>query len=115
MATLAAEKTKTRPFRYSWTQEFGFVFVKDRAVCTLCCENVVCRTSNVKLHFETKHEKTFKDQADKVASIKRAVSRYGKQASSFKVFTTARDHGTEASYRIVHCIARGAVYQWQMY
>jgi hypothetical protein len=60
----------------------------------------VCRTSSVKRHFETKHEKTFKDQADKVESIKRAVSRYEKQASSFKVFTTAKDHGTEASYRI---------------
>ena len=75
-------------------------------MCTLCCENVVCRTSSVKRHFETKHEKTFKDQADKVESIKRAVSRYEKQASSFKVFTTAKDHGTEASYRIAYCIAK---------
>ena len=39
-------------------------------------------------------------------SIKRAVTRYEKQASSFKVFTTAKDHGTEASYRIAHCIAK---------
>ena len=75
-------------------------------MCILCCENVVCRTSSVKRHFETKHEKTFKDQADKVESIKRAVSRYEKQASSFKVFTTAKDHGTEASYCIAHCIAK---------
>ena len=95
MATPAA--AKTRPFQCCWTQEFGFVFVKERVVCILCCENVVCRTSSVKRHFETKHEKTFKDQADKVESIKRAVTRYEKQASSFKVFTTAKDHGTEAS------------------
>lgn len=76
-------------FQSSWTQEFGFVFLKDRAVCTLCCENVVCRTSSVKRYFEMKHEKSFKDQADKAESIKRAVSRYDKQASSIKVFTTA--------------------------
>ncbi|KAK0146239.1 General transcription factor II-I repeat domain-containing protein 2 [Merluccius polli] len=53
-----------------------------------------------------KHENTFKDQADKTESMKRAVSRYGKQASSLKVFATAKDHGTEASYRIAHCIAK---------
>ena len=34
------------------------------------------------------------------------MSRYEKQACSFKVFTTAKDHGTEASYRIAHCIAK---------
>ena len=56
------KKAKTRA-------EFGFVFLKDRAVCNLCCENAVCRMSNVKRHFETKHEKTFKDQADKPVSI----------------------------------------------
>ena len=33
------------------------------------------------------HEKSFKDQADK--AIKRAVSRYDKQASSIEVFITA--------------------------
>ena len=66
----------------------------------------MCRTSSVKRHFETKHKKNFKDQADKAESIKRAVSRYDKQASSCKVFTTAKNHGTEASYHIVHCIAK---------
>ena len=79
---------------------------KDRAVCTLCFENVVCRTSSVKRHFETKHETAFKDQADKAESIKRAVSRYGKQASTLKDFATAKNHATEASYRIAHCIAK---------
>ena len=53
-----------------------------------------------------KHEKTFKDQAHKAESIKRAVSRYDKQASSFKVFTTAKNHRTQAGYRIAHCIAK---------
>lgn len=79
---------------------------KDRAVCTLCLENVVCRTSSVKHHFETKHKKTFKDVADKAESIKRAVSRYGKQANTLKVFATAKDHATEASYHIANCIAK---------
>uniref|UniRef100_A0A3Q2UT69 DUF4371 domain-containing protein n=1 Tax=Haplochromis burtoni TaxID=8153 RepID=A0A3Q2UT69_HAPBU len=52
--------------------------------------SVVCRTSSVKRHFETKHQKTFKDE----------------QASTLKVFTAAKHHGTEASYSIAHCIAK---------
>ncbi len=47
----------------------------------------------LKQHFEdkqTKHEKTFKDEAVKAESIKCAVSRYGKQASTLKVFATAK-------------------------
>ena len=66
----------------------------------------MCRTSSVKRHFETKHEKTFKDQADKAESIKHAVTRYDKQASSLKVFPSVKSHGTKASYHIAHCIAK---------
>ena len=106
MATPPAKKAEVRAFQPSWTEEFGFVSQKDRAVCTLCFENVVCRTSSVKRHFETKHETAFKDQAHKAESIKRAVSRYGKQASTLKDFATAKNHATEASYRIAHCIAK---------
>uniref|UniRef100_UPI00358FEE4E general transcription factor II-I repeat domain-containing protein 2-like n=1 Tax=Myxine glutinosa TaxID=7769 RepID=UPI00358FEE4E len=108
MATPLAKKAevKVRAFQPSWTEEWGFVFQKNRAVCALCFENVVCQTSSVKRHFETKHEKTFKDQADKAESIKRAVSRYGKQANTLKIFAIAKNHTTEARYRIAHCIAK---------
>lgn len=53
----------------------------------------MCRTLSVKHHFEIKHKKTLKDQADKAESIKRAVSRYDEQASSLRVS------------RVPHCIA----------
>lgn len=36
MAMPAAKKAKTWVFQSSWTQEFGFVFLKDRAMSTLC-------------------------------------------------------------------------------
>ena len=97
-------KINVRTFQPSWTEEWGFVFQKD--MCTLCLENVVCRTSSVKRHFETKHKTTFKDEADKAESIKRAVSGYGKQANTLKAFATANNDSTEASYRIAHCIAK---------
>ena len=73
-----------RQFQESWTTDFGFICRNDRAVCTLCCENVVCRTSRIKRHFETKHKKLFKDDSEKHEALKKAVSRYEKQSSIFK-------------------------------
>ena len=55
---------------------FGFVSRDDLAVYALCCQNVVCRTTSIKQHFETKHEKSFKDEAEKIESLKKAISRY---------------------------------------
>lgn len=101
-----AKKTNARLFQPYWTVEYGFVFVKDRAVCTLCCENVVCRTSSVKRHFETKHEKNYKDAADRAESLKRAVASYEKQSSSLKIFANTKDIVTEASYNLANCIAK---------
>jgi len=46
-----------RLFQESWAADFGFVSEEDCAVCALCCQNDVCRTSSIKPHFETKHEK----------------------------------------------------------
>ena len=37
----------------------------------LCCQNIVCRTLSIKRHFETKHEKSFKDDAEKIKSLKK--------------------------------------------
>uniref|UniRef100_H2Z3U0 DUF4371 domain-containing protein n=1 Tax=Ciona savignyi TaxID=51511 RepID=H2Z3U0_CIOSA len=61
-----------RSFQESWTSYFGFVSRDERAVCALCCQSVVCRTSSIKRHFETKHEKSFKDDAEKRESLKKA-------------------------------------------
>lgn len=85
-------------FQPAWTDEYGFVFQKDRAVCVLCLENVVCRTSSVKRHFQTRHKEKFKDAADKAETIKKALGEYEKQTNSLKSFTTAKNHGAEASY-----------------
>ncbi|XP_064121573.1 uncharacterized protein LOC135226026 [Macrobrachium nipponense] len=100
MATAKKVKLDVRSFQSSWTNDFGFIQQNDRAVCALCCENVVCRTSSVKRHFETKHEKTFKDSADKAEAIKKAVSRYGKQSNVFKNLSASKSNETEASYKL---------------
>lgn len=73
MATQKKAKVDVWSFQPSWREEYGFVFQKDCAVCTLCLENVVCCTSSVKRHFETKHEKFITDQTDKAESIRCTV------------------------------------------
>ena len=106
MATAKKVKLDVRSFQSSWINDFGFIQQNDRAVCALCCENVVCRTSSVKRHFETKHEKTFKDSADKAEAIKKAVSRYEKQSNVFKNLSASKSNETEASYKLALCIAK---------
>ena len=85
MSCPLANNTKTRAVQPSWAEDYGFVFHKDCAVCTLCFDNVVCPTSSVKRHFETRHERSFRDQADEGESIQRAVSRCGKPTVSKSV------------------------------
>lgn len=82
---------------HSWTEDFEFV-----CLCTSCWENVACWTSSVSWHFETKHNKTEKDNTDSTGSIKRAVSKDANQASSLKLYTTSKNAATEASF----CIAK---------
>lgn len=106
MATAKKVKIDVRSFQSSWTDDFGFIQKNDRAVCALCCENVVCRTSSVKRHFETKHEKTFKDTAEKAEAIKKALSRYEKQTSVLKNLSASKNNATEASYKVALCIAK---------
>ena len=83
MAACKRLKLDVRSFQESSTTDFGFIFQDDRAVCVLCCQNSVCRTSSIKWHFETKHEKSFKDNAEKIELLKKTVSRYEKAKQHF--------------------------------
>jgi len=69
-------------------------------------KNVVCRISSIKRHFETKHEKSFKNDAEKTESLKKAVSRYQKQSSIFKKAIQSTNQTTESSYKIAESIAK---------
>ena len=106
MAACKRLKLDVRSFQESWTTNFGFVSRDDRAVCALCCQNIICRTSSIKRHFETKHEKSFKDDAEKIESLKKAVSRYEKQSSIFKKVISGPNRTTECSYKAAECIAQ---------
>ena len=55
---------------------------------------------------ETKHEKSFKEDAEKIESLKKAVSRYEKQRSIFKKVISGANRTTESSYKAAECIAQ---------
>ena len=98
-------KLDVRSFQEFWTTDLGFVSRNDKAVCALCCQNVVCQTSSMK-HFETKHEKFFKDDAGKIESLKKAVSHYEKQSSIFKKVIRSTNRTIEGSYKVAEVIAK---------
>ena len=106
MAACKKLKLDVRSFQESWATDFGFVSRDDRAVCALCCQNNVCRTLSIKRHFETKHEKSFKDNAENIESLKKALSRYDKQSSIFKKVIFGSNRTTKSSYKVAECIAQ---------
>ena len=75
-------------------------------MCALWCQNVVCQTSSIKGHFETKHEKSFKDDGEKIESLKKTVSRYEKQNNIFKKVICSTNRAIEGSYKVAEIIAR---------
>ena len=106
MAACKRLKLDGKSFQKSWTTYFGFVSRDDLAVCVLCCQNIVCLTSSIKRHFETKHEKSLKVDAEKIESLKKAVSLYEKQSSIFKKVISGANRTTESSYKTAECIAQ---------
>ena len=104
MSAAKRSKSDVRQFQESWTTDFGLVCRNDRAACALCCENVVCRTSSIKHHFETKHKRLFKDDSEKNEALKKAVSRYEKQSSIFEKAIRSTNQTTESSYKVAECI-----------
>ena len=75
-------------------------------MCALCCQNIDCRTSSIKRHFETKHKKSFKDDAEKIESLKKALSRYEKQSSIFKKVIRSMNRTIQGSCKVVEDIAK---------
>ena len=95
-----------KSFQEFWTTDFEFISPDNQAVCALCCQNVVCRTLSTKRHFETKHEKSIKDDAEKIECLKKAVSRYDKQNNTFKKVIRSTNQTIEDSYRVAEGTVR---------
>ncbi|GFS74509.1 uncharacterized protein TNCV_458511 [Trichonephila clavipes] len=103
--TSKKRKLDVRDFQDSWTIEFRFVKEKDRSVCELYCKIVVCRTSSVQRHFQTKHQTTFKDSDEKFEVLERSFSRYEKEVTFLCQAIGVQPKAAECSFVIDHCLA----------
>ena len=99
-------KLDVRSFQEFWTTDFRFVSRDDQVVCALCCQNTVCRTSSIKGHFQTKQEKFLKDDAEKIESLKKAVSRYKKQSSIFEKVIHSTNRTIKGCSKVAEVIAK---------
>ena len=95
-----------RSFQEFCTTDFRFVSRDDKAVCALSCQSVVCQTSSIKRHFGTKHKKSFKNYAEKIEFLKKAVSHYEKQSGIFKKVICSMNRTIKGSYKIAEGIAK---------
>ncbi|XP_068609293.1 general transcription factor II-I repeat domain-containing protein 2A-like [Brachionichthys hirsutus] len=103
---MASRPTSSRSFQHRWTKDYGFVSKGGRALCTLCCESVVCKTSNVQRHFVRKHKKNFNDESDEAEAINAALAKCAKPSSPVKKLNTIKNQATEWSYNISYNIAK---------
>ena len=101
---MAAKKRKLdlRPFQDNWTKEYGFVEQKDRAVCAFCCESVVCCTSSVQRHFQTKHQYKFKTSEEISEAIKTTIYSFKLQTGILSHAVESQNKATECSYKILN-------------
>ena len=72
-------------FQPYWTEKFGMVESNGKAMCVLCENKVVCRTSNVKRHLETCHTDLPLDESEKKQFLKRNVWLYHSKKSTQNV------------------------------
>ena len=79
----------------------------DKAVCVLCCNKVVCRTSSVKRHFETNHRDFYlKTKEEQREIISKAYKEKKMQSSNLMKFIGGSSNVTAASYIVSKEIAK---------
>ena len=84
----------------------SFLETTKLCVCALCCQNVVCQTSSIRQHFQTKHEKFFEDDAGKIEFLKKTVSAFEKQSSIFKKVILSTNRTIEGSSKVAEVITK---------
>ncbi|KAM5138157.1 general transcription factor II-I repeat domain-containing protein 2A-like [Mantella aurantiaca] len=105
-----AKKAKTdsgRSFQEAWTESFGVIERNEKALCVLCNESVVCRTSSVRRHFDTNHNSVAKLSEPEIRDfLEGKVRKYHSQYLSFCNYMSKTNHLTAASFQISLCIAK---------
>ena len=72
--------------------------------CTLCCKNFACRTSSIKRHFETKHEKLLKMIRRRIKLLKRQFLVTKNRVACRSQYKSK--YGKCSSYKVTECIAK---------
>lgn len=96
-----------RDFRDWWTERYGMMKKNDKALCVMCSECVVCRTSSVKRHYETKHKWLLeRSEEEQKAHISRELRNAHYQSSGFLQFVTSTSKLVAASLEVSKTIAK---------
>ncbi|MEE6512968.1 hypothetical protein FKM82_020363 [Ascaphus truei] len=110
MSTSKKAKLKTdsgRSFQEAWTQLFGVIERNGKALCVLCSESVVSRTSSVRRHFDTNHKSVAElGKAERKEFLDGKLRKYHCQYHSFCNYLSKTNYLTTASFEISLCIAK---------
>ncbi|XP_040297400.1 general transcription factor II-I repeat domain-containing protein 2-like [Bufo bufo] len=106
----AAKKAKTdsgRSFQEAWTESFGVIERNGKALCILCNETVVCRTSSVRRHLDTNHKSVAAlGETERKEFLEGKLRSYQSQYRSFSNYLSKTNHLTNASFQISLCLAK---------
>ena len=104
---LKLSSSSSRGFQSWWTEEYGIISSDDKAICVLCCNKVVCRTSSVKRHFETNQKDLYlKTKEEQREIISKACKEKKMQSSNLMKFIGGSSDVTAASYIVSKEIAK---------
>ncbi|KAM4048853.1 general transcription factor II-I repeat domain-containing protein 2-like [Anomaloglossus baeobatrachus] len=107
-----AKKAKTdsgRSFQEVWTESFGVIERSGKALCTLCNESVVCRTSSVRRHFDTNHKNVAQlSETERKEFLEGKLRKYNSQSLSFCNYLSPSrtNHLTAASFQMSLVLAK---------
>ena len=97
----------SRGFQSCWAEDYGMISCNDKALCVLCSDTVVCRTSSVTRHFETNHkDPNLKTKEEQKEVISKALKERKTQSSKLKKFIGGSSNVTTASYIVSNEIAK---------
>ena len=103
---LKLSTSSSKGFQSWWTEEYGMISSDDKAICVLCCNKVVCRTSSVKHHFETNHKDLYLKTKEEQKEIISKVCKKKIQSSNLMKFIGGSSNVTAASYIVSKEIAK---------
>ncbi|XP_060548259.1 general transcription factor II-I repeat domain-containing protein 2A-like [Pantherophis guttatus] len=105
-AAKKAKRDSGRSFQEAWTESFGVIEHNGKALCVLCNESVVCRTSSVRRHLDTNHKSVAKlGETERREFLEGKLRKYS-QDLSFCDDLSRTNHLTADSFQISHCVAK---------